>query len=91
MDNMVLRPGDNTFNLHANISQGEVLEALQTKPFCEQGGMLPFELTGKDVVNKGQHLSYYSDALGAANQTVDLPIGFDLKRDQNLTLPCHAS
>jgi len=88
MDNMVLRPGLNTFNIHASISQGAVVNALQLKPYCEQGGLLPFELTGKDVVNKGQHLTYYSQALGAANQTVDLPIGFDLKRDHDLSFTC---
>ena len=88
MDNMVLRPGDNNFTMHANISQDAVLAALQLKPFCEQGGLLPIELTGKDVVNHGHHLKYYADALGASNQTVDIPIGFDLKRDHNLTFSC---
>ena len=88
MDNMVLRPGLNTFNLHANISQNAVLDALQQKPYCEQGGLLPFELTGKDVVNKGQHLTYYSDALGSANQSVSIPIGLDLKRDHGLSFNC---
>ncbi|KAB5581056.1 hypothetical protein GE09DRAFT_948954 [Coniochaeta sp. 2T2.1] len=90
MDNMVLRPGDNNFTLHANISQNAVLDALQLKPFCENGGLLPFELTGKDVVNHGHNLTYYSHALGAGNQTVEIPIGFDLKRDNNITFSCKA-
>lgn len=90
MDNMILRPGLNNFTMHANISQSAVLEALQLKPYCENGGMLPFELTGLAVVNNGQHLSYYADALGAANQTVDIPLGFDLKRDYNITMDCKA-
>jgi hypothetical protein len=88
MDNMILRPGLNTFFLHANISQTAVVNALQLKPYCENGGDLPFELTGKDVVNNGQHLTYYSNALSAANQSVTIPIGFDLKRDNNITFSC---
>jgi len=88
IDNMVLVPGLNNFTLKANISQGAVLDALQRKPYCENGGNIPFQLSGKDVVNFGQHLTYYSDALGAANQTVTIPIGADLKRDHNLTLAC---
>ncbi|OIW35653.1 hypothetical protein CONLIGDRAFT_66848 [Coniochaeta ligniaria NRRL 30616] len=90
MDNMVLRPGLNNFTTHANISQSAVLNALQMKPYCDQGGLLPFQLTGKDVVNNGQHLPYYAHALGAANQTIDIPIGFDLKRDHGIALNCKA-
>jgi len=90
IDNLTLRPGLNNFTMHANISQANTLNALQTKPYCENGGLLPFELTGKDVINNGQHLKYYSDALGVANQTVDIPVGFDLQRDHNLTFPCKA-
>jgi len=88
MDNMILRPGLNNFTLRANISQSAVLNALQLKPYCQNGGLLPFELTGNDVVNHGQHLLYYSRSLGAANQSVSIPIGADLKRDNNITLAC---
>lgn len=83
IDNMTLRPGLNNFTIHANISQGDVLNALQRKPYCENGGLLPFQLTGLDVINNGQHLRYYSQALAAANQSVDIPVGFDLARDNN--------
>lgn len=81
MDNMVLRPGLNNFTMHANISQAPVLSALGKKPYCEQDGLLPFQLSGKEVINNGEHLSYYADALGSGNQTVDIPIGADLVRD----------
>lgn len=87
MDNMILRPGLNNFSIAANISQGAVLNALQEKPYCQNGGVLPFQLTGKSVVNHGQELSYYAQALAAANQSVTLPIGADLKQD-NITLSC---
>lgn len=88
MDNMFLRPGLNNFTMHANISQNAVLAALAQKPYCETGGILPFELTGLDVINHGQHLSYYSTALSSANQTVDIDIAGSLKRDFNITIAC---
>jgi hypothetical protein len=81
IDNMYLRPGLNNFTLRAKISQSPVLSALSKKPYCEQDGLLPFQLSGKDVVNNGEHLTYYSDALAAGNQTIDIPIGADLERD----------
>jgi hypothetical protein len=90
MDNVFLRPGLNNFTMHASINQTAVLNALQLKPYCDEGGLIPVELTGKDVVNHGRHLIYYSNALGAANQTVDIPLGFDLQRDHNISLPCKA-
>ncbi|KAK3938059.1 hypothetical protein QBC46DRAFT_356137 [Diplogelasinospora grovesii] len=89
VDNIVLRPGIavNNFSMHANISQGPVLTALGDKPYCQNGGVIPFQLRGKTVVNHGQPLSYYADALATANQTVELPIGGDLKA-LNLVIPC---
>jgi len=90
IDNMVLRPGLNNFTLHASISQAVTLETLQQKPYCESGGLIPVQLSGKDVVNNGQHLAYFAHALGSGNQTVDIPIGADLKRDHGLALGCKA-
>jgi len=89
LDNVFLVPGnDNNFTMRANITQSAVLAALAKQPYCTNGGELPFQLTGKDVVNNGQHLAYYSNSLGSANQTVPIPIGFDLKKDLNVTVPC---
>lgn len=89
LDNVVLVPGGpNNFSMHSNISQAPVLNAVQLKPYCEQSGELPFQLTGKAVVNHGQPLTYYSDALGSGNVTMQIPIGYDLKKDLNITLPC---
>jgi hypothetical protein len=88
IDDMVLRPGLNNFTMHANIEQKPVLTALGKKPYCEQNGTLPFQLSGKAVVNNGEHLSYYADALASGNQTVDIPIGTDLARDYNYKISC---
>lgn len=88
IDNMLLRPGLNNFTMRATIDQGPVLKALGQKPYCENGGQLPFQLSGKDVVNNGQRLSYYADALASGNQTVTIDIGGDLKKHLNLTIPC---
>jgi len=71
---------NNSFFMAANISQTPVLSALTQQPYCSNGGDLPFQLRGKTVVNHGQPLAYYADALAAANQSVTIPIGADLKK-----------
>jgi len=89
LDNVILVPGaENKFVMHANISQGPVLTTVMKKPFCEQGGVLPFQLNGWQVVNEGQNLTYYGDALKTANVTLDIPIGYDLKKDLNVDIHC---
>ncbi|KAJ9137880.1 DUF3712 domain protein [Pleurostoma richardsiae] len=87
IDNMLLLPGYNNYSMHANISQMPVLTAIQEKPYCSDG-ILPFELRGKTVVNNGQPLSYYADALGSTNQSVPIDIGYDLQKDLNITVTC---
>jgi hypothetical protein len=71
---------NNTYAMTANITQQPILSALTQQPYCTEDGVLPFQLRGKTVVNHGQPLPYYSNALGAANQSVTLPIGADLKK-----------
>lgn len=89
MDNIILAPGtNNNFSMRAAISQGPVLAALASQPYCSNGGVLPFTLRGKNVTNHGQYLAYYALAFAANNQTVDMDIGADLKNDLNLTISC---
>jgi hypothetical protein len=87
MDNLTLRPGINNVSLHANIQQQPVLTAAGTRPYCENG-IIPFQLGGKDVVNNGQRIPYFADALASANQTVDINIGAALKKSLNIDLQC---
>lgn len=73
INNILLKPGVNSFPMVANITQLPVLQAIRKQPAC-QTGILDFQLRGKDVVNHGQHLTYYSDALASVNQTVPIDI-----------------
>jgi len=88
VDDIVLVSGGlNNFTIAANISQAPVLSALGLQPYCSNGGELPFQLQGSNVINHGQYLAYYANALAAGNQTVLLPIGADLKKD-NVVVNC---
>ena len=88
IDNLTLRPGNNEYKMRASINNGPVITALGKKPYCEQGGILPFQIRGKSVVNNGQALPYFADALAANNQTVNIPIGDAVKANLNITIPC---
>lgn len=71
MDDLTLYPGINSAAMHADIEQRPVLEAVTTEPHCEDG-VVPFELTGKDVVNNGDRLAYFADALAQLTTKVDI-------------------
>lgn len=73
--------------MRANISQLPVLAAMEEEPGCETG-MLPFQLQGQSVENEGDELSYFADALGASNLTVDINLGESFERDLGLTFSC---
>ncbi|KAL2160946.1 hypothetical protein VTH06DRAFT_8658 [Thermothelomyces fergusii] len=88
IDNMTLRPGDNEYPMRATIDNLAVIGALGQKPYCEQKGVLPFQIRGKTVVNHGQSLPYFADALAAYNQTVMIPIGEAIKKSLGLSIPC---
>ncbi|KAI0874123.1 hypothetical protein GGS24DRAFT_516901 [Hypoxylon argillaceum] len=80
INNLVLYPGNNTFPITADIQQLPIINALTEEPFCELNGKLPFQLSGNNVVNKGQALSYFSDALAASNQSVTIDLSEAAKR-----------
>jgi hypothetical protein len=74
--------------MRATIDNDAVIAALGAKPYCDEGGVLPFEIRGKTVVNNGQSLSYFADALGAHNQTIPIPIGDAVKKTLGIVVPC---
>lgn len=90
LDNMILYPGINNVTMRAHLEQLPVLNALNEEPYCETG-VMPFTLTGLNVTNNGQNLTYYGDALAAVPHTVDIDIGSILARDLNITANCSAS
>lgn len=89
VDNVTLKPGNNSFPLRANISQTPVLQVIQQQPYCETG-IIPFELQGQNVVNHGQRLAYYADAMVATNITTDIAVLPDLEA-LGLTITCSNS
>lgn len=76
---MKLFPGDNKVSVYASIDNAKVLPDLAQKPACEPGpknGFLPFELSGKKVVNlQNETLPYYEAALAAAKQQTEINVG----------------
>lgn len=84
IDNLTLRPGITVAQMRATIQQQPVLNALVQKPYCDQTkGILPFKIRGKSVVNNGQPLPYFADALASANQSIPIDVG--------IHLPCSGS
>ena len=88
IDNLALEPGMNEYVMRATVENGPVLKGLAKKPYCEQGGILPIAISGKTVVNKGQDLPYFRDALAASRLTIDIPIGKAVKDNLGLDVPC---
>lgn len=79
----------NNYTMRASISQSDVINVMGQRPYCDEAkGVLPFEIGGKSVVNHGQALPYFANALASANQTITIDIGGTLKRDYDLTIPC---
>ncbi|KAK5655388.1 hypothetical protein OQA88_5658 [Cercophora sp. LCS_1] len=89
IDNIVLRPGEkNEFPMRAKVDNGQVLEGLGKEPYCKEGGVLPFQLSGKTVLNNGQSLTYFADALASHNQTIDIDIGTPVAKVLGGSIPC---
>ena len=71
LENVVLVPGDNNFNMRATTDQPKVLTTLSQYP----SGILPVDITGNSTIFNGQHLVYYEKALQASTLHVSLNIG----------------
>jgi len=70
IDNLTLRPGLNYYTMRATINNGDVINALGQKPYCENNGVLPFQIRGKSVIRNGQPLPYFADALARSCTSV---------------------
>lgn len=73
LDNVILRPGDNSFPLRALIAQVPIITAVTTEPYCANN-TLPMSLSGTSVTNYGEDLPYMADALATHNTTVDVDL-----------------
>lgn len=74
IENLLLQPGDNNVDIKGNIDQITVLSLIRTPEYCKTG-IIPFKLNGDNVTNSGENLTYFANALGSFNQTVDINIG----------------
>jgi hypothetical protein len=70
LENVVLVPGDNNFDMRATTNQPKVLTTLSQYPT----GILPIDITGNSTIRNGQHLVYYEEALQANTLQVSLNI-----------------
>lgn len=86
IDDMFIRPGVNNVSVRATIEQGAVITALTSQPYCKDG-ILPFDLMGKSVLNHGQNLPYFAQALALHPQSVTIGVGAALKAS-GLDLKC---
>jgi hypothetical protein len=86
MDNLILYPGINNVSIYADVSQGPVLQAMTTPPYCENG-TIPFQMQGENVTRNGEELQYFAGALRQLTQTVDIPLGEAFARN-GLELGC---
>ncbi|OBT56492.1 hypothetical protein VE04_03160 [Pseudogymnoascus sp. 24MN13] len=55
-------------------SSAPILLALRKKPYCTDG-VMPFDLMGESVVNHGQPLPYFADALALHAQSTSIGVG----------------
>jgi hypothetical protein len=78
----------NEYAMRATVDSFAVIDALGKKPYCEEKGVLPFQIRGKTVVNHGQALPYFADALAAHNQTINIPIGAAINKSLGIVVPC---
>lgn len=74
IDDMFIRPGINNVSVRANISQTPILKALGAEPYCKDG-VLPFDLLGTSVINNGEPLPYFAEALSLHVQTTSIGVG----------------
>ncbi|KAK0730853.1 hypothetical protein B0H67DRAFT_53031 [Lasiosphaeris hirsuta] len=90
IDDLTLVPGDaNKYPMRAAISQNDILDTLGESPYCDKtNGVLPFQLRGKSVVNHGQNITYFANALASANQTVEIDLGTPVKALLGKLIPC---
>ncbi|KFY08373.1 hypothetical protein V492_06285 [Pseudogymnoascus sp. VKM F-4246] len=80
IDNMFIRPGMNSIPVRATVDQVAVLDGLKMEPYCKDG-VLPFDLMGKSVVNHGQKLPYFADALALHAQSTEIGVGKAIEED----------
>lgn len=76
LNDFVLRPGENKFDMTAKVNNTIVMDMIGDK---YTQGIVPFDITGNSSVYNGKELSYFSKALKANSMKVELNILEGLK------------
>jgi hypothetical protein len=87
IDDMQLFPGNNNLSVRASITQGPVIVALTSEPYCHTG-ILPLQFLGTNVTNHGQALTYYEAGFRQNLQTVPLDVASALVSALGTRLGC---
>jgi hypothetical protein len=85
INNLILKPGQNVVPVSALLDQTVIITAATKKPYCETG-KITIDLLGTSVKQGNDQIPWLMQALGSANQTVELDLadtfkaaGLDLK------------
>lgn len=74
LDNLVLKPGNNTLPMTSNVNQSAIISLVTSSNNPYKDGMVPFTITGNSSVYDGKQLPYFTQALAANNLTVNLNV-----------------
>lgn len=74
LDNLVLKPGNNTVPMTATVNETAIIAMLTSDSNPYTTGVVPFTITGNSSVYNNQELPYFTNALIANNLTVELNI-----------------
>ncbi|KAJ5179035.1 hypothetical protein N7492_002245 [Penicillium capsulatum] len=74
LDNLVLRPGNNTVPMTSTVDQAAIIKMLTSPNNPYKDGVVPFEIGGNSSVYDGKQLPYFTEALRANNLTVKLNV-----------------
>ncbi|CAG8898753.1 unnamed protein product [Penicillium egyptiacum] len=87
LNNLVLKPGDNTVPMMGKVDQGAIITLLTSKSNPYKDGILPFDIIGNATSYNGKELPYFTKALAANKLSVKLNVLAALKAaGVNLTL-----
>ncbi|KAJ5266503.1 hypothetical protein N7478_009311 [Penicillium angulare] len=74
LENLVLKPGNNTVPMSATVQELQIANALILGGDTYKDGVMPFQITGNSSVYNGKELPYFTEALKSNNLTVNLNV-----------------
>ncbi|OQE11852.1 hypothetical protein PENFLA_c071G09479 [Penicillium flavigenum] len=80
LNNLVLKPGNNTVPMMGKVDQGAIISLLTSDSNPYKDGVLPFDITGTATSYNGKELPYFTKALAANTLHVELDVGAALAK-----------